>query len=129
MPAVVPSETSTPPGVPTLVLRRFRLPVPARVIEQDGRPVRVMTERKGLEGGRVETAAGPWRTSGEWWRVDPPAAGRQPPAAACPERGRAAAESKGWNRDEWDVALGDGAVYRLSRDRVSQRWVVEGILD
>jgi hypothetical protein len=48
---------------------------------------------------------------------------------ASPERGRGAAESKGWNRDEWDVALSDGAVYRIYRDRSNERWFVEGILD
>jgi hypothetical protein len=158
------ATTDTP-----LVLRRFRLPVAARVIEQEGRPVRVTTERRGLEGGRVEASAGPWRTSGEWWKVGQAADSRQQtadsgsavgqasrlsrcrqeaadskpegpptlPAAGCqlsavpgsPERGRAAAESKGWNRDEWDVALSDGALYRIYRDRATERWFVEGILD
>ncbi len=189
------------PG-PAVVVRRLALPVPARVLVQAGRPVRVATERHGLEGGRVETAAGPWRTSGEWWRVGSsperggvaaasngacpergrtaavsngacPERGRPAaesngactehgrtaaasngacpergrPAAesngarpergraaaesngACPERGRPAAESNGWSRDEWDVALSDGAVYRIYRDRAGDRWFVDGIVD
>jgi protein ImuB len=121
----------------SLVLRRFRLPGAARVVEQDGHPVRVTTERRGLDGGRVEASAGPWRTSGEWWNlgnVPAPASPERGRGAAefgraSPERGRGAAESKGWNRDEWDVALSDGAVYRIYRDRTSERWFVEGILD
>ena len=32
-----------------------------------GRPVRVMTDRRGVTGGAIVQAAGPWRTSGEWW--------------------------------------------------------------
>ena len=92
--------------------------------------MRVTTERRGLEGGRVEAAAGPWRTSGDWWRV-----GGEPPAPSDdsargrPDRGHRVAESKGWNRDEWDLALSDGAVYRVYRDRISERWFVEGIVD
>ena len=48
-------------------LRRYRLPVPVRVQVQDGRPVRVTTDRRGVSGGPIVQAAGPWRTSGEWW--------------------------------------------------------------
>jgi hypothetical protein len=33
-----------------------------------------------------------------------------------------------WNKDEWDVALPDG-VYRIYRDRDSNQWFLEGILD
>ena len=35
----------------------------------------------------------------------------------------------GWNRDEWDVALGDGGIYRVYRDRDRNRWFVDGIVD
>jgi protein ImuB len=63
---------------------------------------------------------GPWRTSGEWWDVAS--------AARASEldrlRGRA-----GWDRDEWEVALVDGGVYRVFEDRESGRWFVEGIVD
>ena len=57
-----------PPREPRVALCRFRVPVPARVMVQAGRPVRVTTGRRGLDGGAVASAAGPWRTSGEWWR-------------------------------------------------------------
>jgi hypothetical protein len=35
----------------------------------------------------------------------------------------------GWDRDEWDVALSDGAVYRVFRDRDRDRWFIDAIVD
>jgi protein ImuB len=100
------------------VLRRFPRPVPARVTTEHGRPIRVATWHRGLAGGRVETAAGPWRTSGEWWHSA--RSGTDPRDPDC----RAS-----WDRDEWEVALGDRAVYRLYRDRATRQWFVEGCWD
>jgi hypothetical protein len=34
-----------------------------------------------------------------------------------------------WDRDEWDVALASGELYRLARDRNSDQWVIEGVVD
>jgi len=34
-----------------------------------------------------------------------------------------------WNRDEWDVALSDGAVYRIFRDRETDGWCIDAIVD
>jgi hypothetical protein len=92
-------------SVPTRVLRRFRSPVVARVMVEQGRPARVTTDRRGFSGGRVEHCEGPWRSSGDWWK-------------------------HGWNCDEWDVTLSDRTVYRISQaldDR--QTWFLDGILD
>ena len=50
-----------------LAFRRFRLPIPVRVRVDDGRPVRLTTDRRGVTGGAIVQAAGPWRTSGAWW--------------------------------------------------------------
>ena len=91
-------------GSPVVALRRFRVPVPVRVRVEDGRPVRVEPGR-GVSGGRVAVAAGPWRTSGAWW------------------------EPQNWDRDEWDVSLSDGVTYRLFRERERARWFVEGVVD
>ena len=72
---------------PVVALRRFRSPIVARVQVEDGRPVRVIVDRRGFIGGRVEACAGPWRTSGGWWTADAtrcPAlrgTGRQPGSA------------------------------------------------
>jgi protein ImuB len=93
-----------------VALRRFRFAVPARVLVEDGRPVRVTTERRGINGGRIEKAAGPWRTSGEWWLAD---GGTDSP----------------WDRDEWDVTVSDGATYRLFRERDANAWFIDGVLD
>jgi hypothetical protein len=108
-PVVATAEGRLVAARPELVtaLRRFRFPIPARVRVEDGKPVRVMTDRRGVAGGRVETCAGPWRTSGAWWLV---------------ERG-------GWDCDEWDVTLADGATYRLSRHRDADQWFVDGVVD
>jgi protein ImuB len=95
---------------PSAVLRRFRQPVPADVVVDDGRLVRVVPLRAGLAGGQVHAASGPWRTAGEWW--------------AAPRAGEGA-----WDRDEWDVALGDRVVYRIHRDRRTTRWFVDGMWD
>ena len=54
-------------SVVAVALRRFRFPVIARVRVEGGKPARVITDRAGVAGGRVETCAGPWRTSGAWW--------------------------------------------------------------
>jgi len=103
-----------------LALRRFRLPVPARVLVRDGYPVRVTTERGDLDGGRVAAWAGPWRSSGEWWQI---------PDARLQPRFDGRLTQVGWDRDEWDVALSDGALYRIYRDRDRDRWFVDGIVD
>lgn len=108
-----PRTRSTPgthgtPGTPgTLILRRFRPSVAVRVTVERGRPVRVAIDRRGMPGGHVEQAAGPWRSSGAWWDATPTA----------------------WDRDEWDAALSDGSVCRLFHDRIIDRWFLDGILD
>jgi protein ImuB len=85
-----------------LCLRRFRPPRYAQVIVINRLPVRVASPSV---NGRVVMAKGPWRTSGEWWRED------------------------AWNRDEWDVALESGALYRLFEEVDSRRWFIEGNYD
>jgi hypothetical protein len=35
----------------------------------------------------------------------------------------------GWDRDEWDVTLNDDATYRIFRERDSEHWFLEGIVD
>ena len=93
-------------------LRRCRRPVPARVSVAEGKPVFVTTDRRGFSGGRVLTCSGPWRTSGEWWL------GGVHPSSSSP-----------WDRDEWDVALGDGMVCRIFRDRTTDGWFIDAIVD
>jgi protein ImuB len=123
-------------------LRRCRQPVPARAVIEDGRPTRLTTDRRGFAGGRVLTAAGPWRTSGNWWAGQSAVTSR--PSAVNSHQSAAAAilptadglptadcrlPTVPWNRDEWDVALADGAVYRVFRDRETDGWFIEAIVD
>jgi hypothetical protein len=49
--------------------------------------------------------------------------------ACLAEARRRSHASEGWDRDEWDVALNDGAVYRIFRDRSTEAWFVEAIVD
>jgi protein ImuB len=65
-----------------------------------GQPVHVQAD--GVRG-HVVSSAGPWRTTGDWWTADP------------------------WARDEWDVALSDGALYRIYSEQ--GRWFVAGSYD
>jgi protein ImuB len=99
-----------------LSLRRFRLPIQARVHVEHGKPARVTTDRRGLSGGGVEQCAGPWRTSGAWWEDEH-------------DLSRRSLGEGGWDRDEWDVTLNDGATYRVFRERDSEHWFLEGIVD
>ena len=100
------STLTKPPEEPVpaarLVLRRFRPFKHAQVILSNQRPGRVSSMQI---SGKVVSCAGPWRTSGEWWMPEP------------------------WDRDEWDVGLSDGALYRLHEDRRTGRWFLEGNYD
>ncbi len=86
----------------SITLRRLRPSVPADVDMCAERPVAVSA---GLVAGRVIAGAGPWRTSGQWWREE------------------------AWARDEWDVALSDGTLCRLVRDRLTNAWLLDGVYD
>jgi len=106
--------------------------VPARVAVADGRPVRVTTDRRGFSGGAVTHCAGPWRTSGEWWAGEAGGAGKAGQAGAVrpvPPIQPIPPVLPPWDRDEWDVSLSDGAVYRVFRDRDADRWFIDAIVD
>lgn len=92
---------------PRAVVRRFRLPIAARVVVERGGPVRVMPAGSAIPAGRVVDRAGPWRSSGRWWTTD----------------------RRAWDRDEWDVELSGGGCYRLARDRATGQWEIEGEID
>ena len=71
-----------------------------------------MIDRRGVTGGAVTQWAGPWRTSGEWWKDAPTS---QPCEA--------------WDRDEWDVVLDVGPAYRIFVERSVGQWFIEGVID
>jgi protein ImuB len=109
-------------------LRRCRQPVPARVAVVDGRPVRVTTDRRGFAGGSVTHCVGPWRTSGEWWAGEPGRSGEAGREERFPHPPYPPHPSP-WDRDEWDVALTDGAVYRIFQNRAAHGWFIDAIAD
>jgi protein ImuB len=65
--------------------------------------------------GDIETASGPWNSSGNWWK------------------------SEHWNREEWDIAIRaipnsefrnpNSLLLLVSRDVQTNRWYAEGIYD
>ena len=83
-----------------LALRMFRPPKMARVTLAAGQPGFVAAA--GIRG-KVLEFAGPWRSSGDWWTAE------------------------AWSRDEWDIALSDGVLYRLYCEE--RGWFVEGSYD
>ena len=104
---VPPAPTLEPPpqgfvhpprGLP---LRRYRPPLPATVA-LDAQPAFVWTT---TARGPVVVARGPWQTSGDWWE-----------------------QPRSWQREEWDVELDGGGLYRLARIP-GQGWFVEGEYD
>jgi protein ImuB len=96
-----PAGPAHTPGL--LAVRALRPPLPARVRVAGGRPAWLASA---LANGRIERAAGPWRTSGRWWSPE--------------ER---------FAFDHYDVATGDGWVVRLRLDLLDQRWEIDGVYD
>ncbi len=105
-----------------LGFRVFRPPLRALVQAQHGVPTEISAWDKNKSVyGKVVSVAGPWRTTGDWWRAD------------------------NWARDEWDVAVrsqrseskGQGAgledppqaLYRIYCELSNGRWFVEGVYD
>jgi protein ImuB len=102
--------------IPSVALRRFRFPIVARVRVDGGVPIRISVDRRGFSTGAVTAFAGPWRTSGGWWMPVQPLSPIQPVPPL-------------WDRDEWDVTVSDGATYRVFRERDTDAWFVEGVVD
>jgi protein ImuB len=132
---------SEPAGAARLTLRRLRPPPPVRVELERGRPVRVRSiePRRLPRLGAVRQAAGPWRSSGDWWRVEPPAFGEDTPGASPPAATASVwrpdpavwsdEPATAWDDDEWDVVLDSGCALRLARDRRQDAWVVAALID
>jgi protein ImuB len=89
-------------------LRIFRPALGVTVTVQDGKPACITCSKHKEIQGEILWAAGPWRSSGDWWEQD------------------------GWARDEWDIAVQgktDIALYRLVHDRLGAGWFLEGSYD
>jgi protein ImuB len=79
-----------------LAFRVFRPPFKIRVRLAAGEPAQISGH------GTITAAAGPWRSSGDWWTTDP------------------------WDRDEWDVSVSD-KLLRIYRER--DEWFLQGTYD
>jgi protein ImuB len=90
------------PEMLRLAMRLFRPALQARVQVVQLTPKNVLAT--GVKG-HVLRYAGPWKTAGEWWA------------------------QTAWSREEWDVALDDGALYRIYQESASRQWFVHGIYD
>jgi len=92
-----------------LGFRRYRPPLKAIVEADQGCPTQISAWGKQRSVyGKVVALAGPWRTTGDWWRDD------------------------SWARDEWDVTLerqGHQTLYRIYRELNTEHWFVEGNYD
>jgi protein ImuB len=103
-----------------LGFRMFRPPLRAMVETGRGCPKQISAWGKQLSVyGKIVRLAGPWRTTGDWWRSD------------------------NWAREEWDVAVETSclgprtnnkaptaeALYRIYRELPNGAWFVEGSYD
>ncbi len=85
-----------------LAFRYYRPALPARVKTEEGVPKHITAR---VCRGDIVKIAGPWRSSGDWWMAED------------------------WNRDEWDLSLADGGLYRMYFDRGVKGWFLEGNYD
>ncbi len=76
----------------SLTLRRERPPRPVELCHEE-----------------IVSLAGPWLSSGGWWKSG--------------ETGN------GWDREEWDMELRGGELYRVFWNPEESRWYLEGIYD
>ncbi|MCB1230779.1 MAG: DNA polymerase Y family protein [Verrucomicrobiae bacterium] len=101
------------PAIQGLPLRRFRPRIPidleTRTDPKTGArdPAEIIS---GQVRGRLRQLAGPWRLSGEWWE-----------------------KPQHWRREEWDIQLEDGSLYRIAcawEERGGEKvavWYLEGV--
>jgi protein ImuB len=103
-------QATSESGQTVMSCRIFRPVLAAKVELEEERPVRVFFA--GMRG-EVVAAAGPWKTSGEWWRED------------------------AWQQEEWDLELEFRAergqkrrgLYRVYYDAKCHGWFVRGVYD
>jgi protein ImuB len=152
-------ERRTENAFGALTLRRFRPPLLAEIDLRDGVPVRLSCPELGARDplhDNIVWAAGPWRSSGNWWEEngktekrknrktspEPSTKNQEPDPDNLREEPRANNEELCWNNQEWDIALAltlrgfsrrerttQIGLYRLVHSRTAERWMVEGGYD
>jgi protein ImuB len=106
MRAFVPESTVPKVTVPVpfrFAFRYYRPAMPAQVRMRQESLAYVQARGYIDVRGEVVTVAGPWRASGDWWT------------------------ESAWRRQEWDVELSDGGLYRICTQ--AAHWYVEGMYD
>ncbi len=96
------ARTAPLPGALRFAFRYTRPALSAQVKLKLERPLTVKFPTQ-VNTREVLAAAGPWRASGDWWTPAP------------------------WDREEWDIELSDGGLYRVFR--ASKEWFLEGVYD
>lgn len=86
------------PSAHGLPLSRFRPPRLVNVLLRDHHPASVQSAEHSL---LVLQSAGPWLCSGDWW------------------------DRAAWQREVWEIAASDGALYQLARE--NGRWMLDGV--
>ena len=140
------SQQDSQPGEGTagLSLRRFRPPLPVSIELRGGIPVRVISAELGARDplhDNVVWAAGPWRSSGNWWerngKTAKPENGKRenlPGEANSEERANAEGrrtsneerttnseeQAENWNAEEWDIALALTRRGLMRRERTTE---------
>jgi protein ImuB len=107
-PSAHKNGNSSVPKNPVTALRIFRPPIAVRVNYSKGQLSHIRARKRRHISGEVLWAAGPWRSSGDWWEHD------------------------AWVRDEWDIALKEQSgivLYRLIHDLLTSEWWLEGSYD
>ena len=75
---------------PFLAFRYFRPPLEAKI--------KAKHLKTKLFQGQILNIAGPWRSSGDWWKPE------------------------AFDRDEWDLYLSEGSIYRLVKDHIAHKY-------
>ena len=129
-------------------LRRYRPPLEARVDLRDGTPARLTCAELGARDpwqDNIVWAAGPWRTSGNWWegkrhpkncrsgepeskllvtshtpKTDRNEERRTRNEEQTKSKEPAVSEAANWNHEEWDIAVAITSKSPASSERTSQ---------
>ena len=62
-----------------------------------------------IQTEKIVSCAGPWRSSGNWWEQK--------------------SKLNRWAREEWDIELTDGGIYRVYWDQLARHWFLDGVYD
>jgi protein ImuB len=97
--------------------------------EQGTQHSEVRTQKSELRSLTMNEKGRGQRSEGGGQRSEPVVRSREDSGLASPKREQITREGGPWSRDEWDVAVADGTVYRIFRDRATDGWFIDGVID